>query len=154
MTESFNLVTEPWIKVINLEGREEMVSLKKAFKNASQYRALAGEMRIQNLSILRLMLAILTTVYTRFDAEGDVYDCLDVNDKMLVTDVDEDENIEFFNNLLETWDVLYHQKRFTPILDKYLKLWRNHFDLYGDKPFYQVTKEEYNQLVLDKNKNY
>jgi CRISPR system Cascade subunit CasA len=38
--KSFNLVTEPWIKVIDLQGNEQLVSLLDVFKNAQNYRQL------------------------------------------------------------------------------------------------------------------
>jgi CRISPR system Cascade subunit CasA len=53
---------------IDLQGNEQLVSLLDVFKNAQNYRQLAGEMKAQDLSILRFLLAILTTVYSRVDA--------------------------------------------------------------------------------------
>jgi len=70
----FNLVTNPWIKVIEKQSNHERtVSLIELFKSSQSYRQLAGEMHSQDLAILRLLLAILTTVYTRFDANGKLY---------------------------------------------------------------------------------
>lgn len=62
----FNLTTDPWIKVITVnDNQEQMVSLIDLFTHVQDYRQLAGDMRSQNLAILRLLLAILTTVYSR-----------------------------------------------------------------------------------------
>ena len=60
--KSFNLVTEPWIKVIDEDNLEQTVSLEQLFTNAAHYQQLAGEMKSQDLAILRFLLAILTTV--------------------------------------------------------------------------------------------
>ena len=38
----FNLVTEPWIKVIDDQNQEQTVSLETLFSNAGHYRQLAG----------------------------------------------------------------------------------------------------------------
>lgn len=80
--ESFNLLTSPWIKVIGLDSDEEkQISLGDLFQNAQNYRRLAGEMRSQDLAILRFLLAILTTVYIRFDANGNPYEWLELDSK-------------------------------------------------------------------------
>jgi len=77
---SFNLTTEPWLKVIELEtNRERMVSLIDLFENAQNYRQLAGDMRSQDFAILRLLLAILTSVYSRFDAKDETYPWVKLN---------------------------------------------------------------------------
>ncbi|QBK08389.1 CRISPR-associated protein, Cse1 family (plasmid) [Campylobacter jejuni] len=60
--DSFNLLTNPWIPVLTTEGTKE-VSITGLFKNASEYRQLAGDSEPQNLAILRFLLAILQTVY-------------------------------------------------------------------------------------------
>nr|WP_319792507.1 type I-E CRISPR-associated protein Cse1/CasA [Companilactobacillus paralimentarius] len=53
-SQSFNLTTDPWIKVIQTDtGREKSVSLIEFFSHAQDYRQLAGEMRSQDLAIMR-----------------------------------------------------------------------------------------------------
>ncbi len=82
--QSFNLVIDPWIKVIVKEtNQEKLVSLTEFFKEAQNYQQLAGEMRSQDLAILRFLLAILTTVYSRFDANDEAYEWLDVDEETL-----------------------------------------------------------------------
>ena len=60
--KGFNLLSSPWIPVLTTEGTKE-VSITDLFKNASDYRQLAGDSEPQNLAMLRLLLAILQTVY-------------------------------------------------------------------------------------------
>ncbi|MBA1394655.1 type I-E CRISPR-associated protein Cse1/CasA, partial [Lactobacillus sp. XV13L] len=62
--QHFNLVSDPWIKVIDLNAETQTVSMCELFKNANQYRQLAGEMRSQDLAIMRFLLAVLQTVYS------------------------------------------------------------------------------------------
>lgn len=49
-SQSFNLTTDPWIKVVETNtGQEKCVSLIEFFTHAQDYRQLAGEMRSQDL---------------------------------------------------------------------------------------------------------
>ncbi|WEV43557.1 type I-E CRISPR-associated protein Cse1/CasA [Lactobacillus sp. ESL0684] len=153
MTEkTFNLTTQPWIKVINADtNREQKVSLIELFENAQDYRQLAGEMRIQDFAILRLLLAILTTVYSRFDANNQPYEDLKVDpiSMQITSDIDEEEEEDFDENLLATWQQLYSKGSFSEIVVKYLQQYEDRFDFFGSHPFYQVTRNEYNELVPD-----
>ncbi|WP_267201589.1 type I-E CRISPR-associated protein Cse1/CasA [Limosilactobacillus kribbianus] len=139
----FSLVTEPWIKVIDENNREQEISLETLFRNAAQYRQLAGEMKSQDLAILRFLLAILTTVYSRYSAEGQVYKWQNIDEKSFKFQGKRPER-----DLLATWENLYNQKKFTSELFEYLQSYANRFDLLdAETPFYQVTREEYDSLV-------
>lgn len=149
-SKSFNLTTDPWIKVINKDSKEEMVSLLQLFENAQEYRQLAGEMRSQDLAILRFLLAILTTVYSRFDADGEPYEWLEIDERsMQPSDESDDEDYDE-QDLLDTWSRLYQDGHFSEIVINYLKKYSDRFDLFGDHPFYQVTEDEYNRFVPSK----
>ena len=148
----FNLVTEPWIKVIDDQNQEREVSLEKLFTNIEHYRRLAGEMKSQDLAILRFLLAILTTVYSRYDAVDQPYDWLELDDQMRPVSFDEDafdsERKRIEKGLLATWRKLYHVGHFTPVLTEYLHQYQKRFDLFDkNTPFYQVTREQYDSLV-------
>lgn len=154
--KSFNLITDAWIKVIECKtDQEKTVSLMKLFENAQDYRQLAGEMRIQDLAILRLLLAILTTVYTRVDTNGNIYDWLMPDDQETFSfKVDQDEfyDEEGSQTLLATWHELYEAGHFTSAVTQYLTQHADRFDFFGERPFYQVTTDAYDALV-PKSKN-
>lgn len=147
----FNLTTDPWIKVIVSDTNQELkVSLIELFKNAHQYRQLVGEMRVQDLAIMRLLLAILTTVYSRFDAAGQLYDWLIKGTDQFGSDAKFDEDYdeeEIEEDTLTTWHELYQKGQFSDLVIEYLKYYSNRFDFFGKHPFYQATKEEYDSLV-------
>ncbi len=68
----FNLLEEDWIAVMtDNKGTVEEVSLIDLFKNAHNYLGLAGDMPAQDFAVLRILLAVLHTVFSRFDDEGD-----------------------------------------------------------------------------------
>lgn len=120
----FNLLREPWIKVLLPDSTETKVSLLTLFKNAHQYSSLAGETATQNAAILRLLLAISITVMYRYDAEG--------NEELLTEDDD-------FNDAIDRWNDYWKLKQFPyNIYEKYLTKYENRFWLFDDTcPFFQ-----------------
>ena len=64
---AFNLCREPWICVLDRDYRVKKVSLSEALTQSSRYLALAGETETQNIAVLRLLLALLHTVFYRQD---------------------------------------------------------------------------------------
>lgn len=153
--KTFNLITQPWIQVIDRHGYQQTVSLKDLFEHAQEYRQLAGDMRSQDLTILRFLIAILTTVYSRFDAKGQSYPWIKIDlktmqlagkpNKKLVLSMYKRNKV----TLLHTWSSLYQQGHFSSIVVDYLKHYRNRFDLLDDRyPFYQFSKGNYDALKL------
>lgn len=159
---SFDLISNPWIKVIDKENQLQKVSLNTLFMNAQHYRQLAGEMKSQDLAILRFLIAILTTVYSRFNANGESYDGVELDKKFRVIsgntnddedDFDDDSDDDNFVNqeaLLDTWSNLYHAGHFSNIVCEYLEKYKEYFNMFGETPFYQVSAEMYDSLVLPK----
>lgn len=141
LLKQFNLVDEPWIKVIVKDTYDEkIVSLIDLFTNSTQYLSLAGEMPIQNLAILRLLLAILTTAYSRKNFEEQDYKWLKLVEAGLEANDAKDE-------LQETWEEIYENNNFSSTVLNYLKEHKSEFDFFGEHPFYQVTRAEYDALV-------
>ena len=68
--KEFNLLDEPWIRVMDGNCRVREVSLTDALLNAHQYTALSGELPTQDIVVLRLLLAVLHTVFSRVDVNG------------------------------------------------------------------------------------
>ena len=66
----FNLIDEPWIRVMDSNCNVSEVSLKDAILNAHNYKSLSGELPTQDIAVMRLMLAVLHTVYSRADENG------------------------------------------------------------------------------------
>lgn len=152
--ESYNLITEPWIKV--LDGKtnsEHMVSIKELLQNASDYRQLAGEMHAQDLAILRLLEAILTTVYTRVDQNDEEYEWVTLDEQMHVQSYDDEiEGSTLLQVLTKTWNALYKEGSFSEAVFDYLDKNKGLFDFFGDRPFYQVTAKQYDSFVPDNKK--
>lgn len=115
----YNLVDEKWISVITLEGNNKEVSLKDLFMNAQNYHSLAGETETQNFAVLRLLLAVTQTIFSRYDAEGKPLDTIEINDMMQqVKDVNESRFEEHENHLYKTWDGLWDKGKFPDIISK------------------------------------
>ncbi len=78
----FNLLTEPWIRVRLRDNTVREVSLTEALVSAQDYVDLAGEMPTQNAAVLRLLLAVLFTVFSRVDAKGKPQPLADSDDAL------------------------------------------------------------------------
>ena len=69
-TMEFNLLQEPWVRVRTQDGTIRTVSLTDALLHAHAYVDLAGEMPTQDAAMLRLLLAVLHTVFSCVDGNG------------------------------------------------------------------------------------
>lgn len=118
----FNLLDEPWIRVMTEDCTVVERSLMQVLLNSHRYQRLAGELPTQDVALLRLLLAILQTVFYRVDPEG------------------EDDPIEDRAAAIRRWQALWNAGRFPeqPIRT-YLETWRDRFWLFHpEHPFYQV----------------
>lgn len=134
--KEFNLLDEPWIRVIDNQCRVSEVSLTDVIVNAHEYRSLSGEIPTQDIAVMRVILAILHTVFSRVDTDGE--------DSPLEYE-DDDDNDDYqqekINEALKRWRTLWNMKRFPeePIKD-YLEKWHERFWLFHPEyPFWQVA---------------
>ena len=119
----FNLLDEPWIRVRRSDCSVTELSLTDTLLHAHEYEDLAGELPTQDIAIMRVLLAVLHTVFSRVNIEGQP------------DPLDED-------NALERWGELWNLGKFSekPILD-YLKEWHERFWLFHpERPFFQVPE--------------
>ena len=140
----FNLLNEPWIVAMaDDKGTAKEVSLTDIFENAHLYKRLAGETSAQDFSILRLLLAIMHTVFSRFDVQGKPYEWLDLDEKYIQKgEINSDDAKDYRKALRNTWKSLWDNKDkgLPNIINKYLRMWEEHFYLYAERhPFYQVS---------------
>ncbi len=129
--ETFNLLYEPWILVLNLEGETEEVSLLTVLERAHEFRGLAGELPTQDIALLRLILATLYATFTRVDVQGN------------------QKPIKNASEALERWQRLWEFKRFPiePIKTRLCHYEERFYLFHPERPFYQVAG-------LDKGTNY
>lgn len=123
-TTEFNLLREPWIRVRLNDFTVSEVSLTDALLHAHEYRDLAGEMPTQDAAMLRLLLAVLHTVFSRVDVNG------------------EPAPLENTGIALRRWNELWKLGHFPeqPIRE-YLEQWQDRFWLFQpERPFWQVPE--------------
>ena len=120
----FNLIDEPWIRVMDSNCNVSEVSLKDAILNAHNYKSLSGELPTQDIAVMRLMLAVLHTVYSRADENG--------NESPLEDDEDES---------LDRWQALWKKGHFSEkAIGDYFDEWHECFWLFHpERPFAQVA---------------
>ncbi|MDP5227050.1 MULTISPECIES: type I-E CRISPR-associated protein Cse1/CasA [Arthrobacter] len=109
----FNLVHDPWVSCLMIDGTIQTLSLNDFFLRSSSIRRLAGELPTQDYAVLRLLLAIA------YRSAPDV-DAADVS---------------------EVWGVLWRdQSQLTRMVLEYLEESREDFELFDAvRPFMQVA---------------
>ena len=122
--KEFDLRREPWIRVRAQDYTVREVSLTDVLLHAQDYVDLAGEMPTQDAAMLRLLLAVLHTVFSRVDANG------------VPAPFEETEDA------LRRWGELWQLGNFPeqPIR-AYLDTWQDRFWLFHpERPFWQVPE--------------
>lgn len=130
--KQFYLLEEPWIRVLTNDMREKEVSLLDLFAHAHEYRQLAGETATQDAAIFRFLLAILATVFYRYEIDG--------TDSLLSEENDCDPD-----DVIERWREYWEQGYFSEnVFKNYLESCGERFWLFHpETPFYQVADLEY-----------
>ena len=130
---TYNLVTQSWLKVKYNDNSIKEISLKQLFADATKIAGLANDTPQQDIAILRLLLATMLTVYQRNDIHGKSYQL----------DRKSDE-------LRHTWVDLYRTNDFSQVI-AYLDKHQDEFDFFSkNKPFMQVTADDYNAFIKAK----
>ena len=70
MEKKFNLLEEPWIRVLDENGLLKEVSLLEVFRDAHRFKKLAGGLSIRDAGVLRLLLVLFYCVFNRKDNDG------------------------------------------------------------------------------------
>lgn len=122
MDREFNLLDEPWIRVMLPNFTQKELSLTDVLLKAHEIRDLAGELPAQDTAVLRLLLAVLHTVFSRCDENGDAYE------------------IEEPDEALRRWGALWNEGSFPEIpVRRYLEEQHDRFWLFDpERPFFQV----------------
>ena len=120
----YNLLEERWVRVRGQDYTVQEVSLPDALLHAHEYRDLAGELPTQDAAMLRLLLAVLHTVFSRVDENGTP------------------APFEETDDALTRWEELYRLGHFPEApIRAYLEQWRDRFWLFHpERPFWQVPE--------------
>ena len=132
--QEFNLLEEPWVRVMRLDCTVEEVSLVEALLNAHHYVNLAGEMPTQDAAVLRVLLALLFAVFARVDAEG------------------REAPLAKPKDAIARWRALWELGHFPekPLRD-YFAHWHDRFWLFDpDHPFFQVPDKAWKRVKKTK----
>ncbi len=138
--KEFNLLDEPWIKVVTPSLEIKEVSLEDAMLNAHAYKDLSGEMPTQDAAILRVLLAAALTIFYRYDAEGRPEKLIAEDELEDGTDDEDDFDGEGDKTVLRRWQRYWGKGRFPErAVKEYLQSFRERFWLFHpETPFWQV----------------
>lgn len=142
--KEFNLLDEPWIRVITPSLEQKEVSLIDAMVHAHEYKSLSGEMPTQDAALLRVLLAVALTIFYRYDADG-IEEALTSEDDVEDDAEDDEEDGADGNTVFGRWKRYWRQGRFPEQAVKgYLETWRERFWLFHQEtPFWQVKDLQY-----------
>ncbi|NLX24791.1 MAG: type I-E CRISPR-associated protein Cse1/CasA [Lentisphaerae bacterium] len=123
-TTEFNLLDEPWIRILDANNNAKEVSLTTALLEAHNISDLGGELPTQDVAVLRFILAVLHTVFSRVDESGEA------------------SPIDSPGAAMGRWKAIWDQKRFPQgPLKKYLESQKDRFWLFHpERPFGQVPE--------------
>lgn len=118
----YNLLDEQWILALDGKGDVSAFSLKSIFGHAHELEQLSGEIPTQDLAVMRLLIAVLYSVYQDRDEDGN------------------SGTIDTYDEALRRWKALWDRGRFdTDMISKYLESYRDRFFLFHPtRPFYQA----------------
>lgn len=125
----FNLLDEPWIKVLRPDLQVDTLSLQDVMLHAQEYIDLGGENALQNFAVLRLLIAVAYTIFSRVDENGEKDDLATIDDLEDARDA-----------AIDRWSALWKNEKFPekPVLD-YFKEHHDEFWLFDpERPFGQV----------------
>ncbi|WP_297862806.1 type I-E CRISPR-associated protein Cse1/CasA [uncultured Acidaminococcus sp.] len=125
----FNLVDEPWICVLRKDLQVDTLSLRDVFLHGQDYLDLGGENQPQNFAVLRLLIALAYTIFSRVDENGKAMDIAEI------TDPD-----EAADEILRRWGALWENGRFPQeLVLQYLEQYHDCFWLFDpERPFGQA----------------
>ena len=122
--KEFNLLDENWVRVITPECEIKEISLTDAIVHSHEYSGLCGELPTQDVAVMRLLLAVLHTVFSRVNEEG------------------EPTPLEEPDEALERWKAIWDMGHIpeNPVRD-YLESQHEKFWLFHpERPFYQLPE--------------
>ena len=129
----FNLLEEPWIKVLRPDLQVDTLSLQDVMLHGQDYMDLGGENTLQNFAILRLLIAVAYTIFSRVDENGEKDDLVAIDDQNDAQD-----------EATRRWKTLWDNRKFPekPVLD-YFKDHHDEFWLFDPvRPFGQVPQAQ------------
>ena len=124
----FNLVDNPWICMLSKDGTVKKEGLRNTFLNLSNYLDIGGEIRLQDMAILRLLIAISVTILYRYDENGNKSELRD------------------WEHALQRFHAVWALGKFNErAVNEYFSIWHDRFNLFDDKyPFFQITLDNMN----------
>lgn len=129
--KEFNLLEEPWIKVLSSDLSVKEISLIDCLIHAHEYKALAGEMPTQDFAVLRLLLACMQSIFYQYDADGE-------RDTLSREENDSED-------ALNRWEAYKGEEHFSEeAIRSYFSPYTEYFWLFHPtRPFYQCANLTY-----------
>lgn len=123
---TFNLLDEPWIRCMDMEGNPRVVSIRDIFGGRVRVAKIVGESPTQDYAVIRVLLAIFWRAHAQ-----EISEALPTSRR--------DDSFDWGEWFEETRESLRDSDRDDVVLD-YLETYEDRFDLLDEKqPFMQVA---------------
>lgn len=124
MIGEYNLVDEPWICLMKSSGNVEKAGIREALHASEDFLDIGGESRLQDMAVLRMLVAITVTILYRYDENG------------------MESGLEDMKQAVSRWKKVWQAGRLPgKAVDEYLEKWHDRFFLLGgERPFYQLPE--------------
>ena len=119
----FNLVDEPWVCLLSKDGMVKKEGLFHTFADMHNYLDLGGEIRLQDMAMLRLLISVSVTILYRYDENG--------------TKRELTNSREALDRVVKVWKIGHFSAK---AVEDYFNEWHDRFYLFDDcHPFFQIT---------------
>lgn len=115
--QPFNLLDEPWINVLDLEGVPTSVSITELLGNAEKYQRLAAPLETVNFAVLRVLLAVLYRSWDSPALRNEMRAARHWQQKWDAGSVFDDEVRDYLSDLHERFDLRHPDRPFLQVAD-------------------------------------
>lgn len=128
--KAFNLLHEPWLKIIWSDGKTDQISLLDTFQHAHEIKCIAGDIHTQDIAVLRLLLSILHSTFGK-KSNGTYVEIMGCQGTPPGPGM-----------IIDRWKTLWNTRKFPyETIYSYLLKYEEHFFLvHPERPFYQVAQ--------------
>ncbi|MFJ8754539.1 type I-E CRISPR-associated protein Cse1/CasA [Streptomyces sp. NPDC102441] len=144
---SFDLTTQPWIPVLRSNGKQDELSLRQVFEQASELRRIVGDLPTQEFALVRLLLAV---AHDALGGPEDIDDWFDLwNDEQCFTPVGPylDAHADRFD-LLDTTAPFFQTAGLRTAKDEVFSLNRIVADVPNGEPFFSARMPTVDRLTF------
>lgn len=116
-TQEFNLLDQPWIEILTVDGSPQLVSITDLLSNAQNYHRIAAPLETTNFAILRVLLAILYRSWDSPQWQRQTRASKHWQKKWDARNVYDDEVRDYLDRMHDRFDLRHSERPFMQVAD-------------------------------------